>query len=348
MLNLAIALGLAAFLGFAAQRASVCTVRAVAEVLSSGSASFLISFAKTAIWALPISVVVLWSGMQYAPLAATYPLSWTALLGGTLFGLGAAANGACAFSTLAYFAEGQMPMLASFAGYIVGVRVWDHFHALPILHLPEAMPSLLAVPATASITIVLVACLWVLWESWRLWRTGDRTRSGLQRLLADRYRLSTAAMIIGICAGLLYAMSGAWTYTSVLRKLALRNFEGTHASSGNALALLLAVLCGMWLSAWQRGKLHLNLGGAGDWLRRLLGGVLMGFGASLVPGGNDEIVLRAFPLLSPHAIPAYCGVLAGIAAGLLILKVTARRTLHVSCVGDTFKESWISSSSSSP
>ena len=340
MLDLAVAFILAAILGFSAQRASVCTVRAVAEILSSRSASILISFVKAAIWALPISVLVLWTDFWRVLPAVTYPVSLSALLGGGLFGIGAATNGACAFSTLAYFAEGKLPMLASFVGYLLGVRIWERIQATPILRLPLPTHSLLMQPTSTSMALFGLICAWILYEGRKLWRGCDRQQSWRELLLAERYRLSTAAMIIGICAGILYALSGAWTYSSVLRGLALSHTD-TSYQQGSAPILLLAMFAGMVVSAWQLGRIHLHWRGAGEWLRRLIGGTLMGFGASLVPGGNDEIILRAFPLLSPHALPAFLGVLLGIACGLWVLKLTTRRVLHVVCVGDYFKENWL-------
>lgn len=51
--------GLAAILGFAAHRASICTVRAVAEILSTGRAYCLLSFGKAVLWVLAV-IFPLW------------------------------------------------------------------------------------------------------------------------------------------------------------------------------------------------------------------------------------------------------------------------------------------------
>jgi hypothetical protein len=52
-------------------------------------------------------------------------------------------------------------------------------------------------------------------------------------------------------------------------------------------------------------------------MRGLGGGVLMGAGAALVPGGNDALVLHALPSLLPHAALAYTAMVAGISCALL-------------------------------
>jgi hypothetical protein len=50
MAFIAVAILLGAILGFAAHRASICTVRAVAEVMSSRSGYMLASIAKSVLW----------------------------------------------------------------------------------------------------------------------------------------------------------------------------------------------------------------------------------------------------------------------------------------------------------
>lgn len=106
-----LSLALAAVLGFAAHRASLCTVRAVSEILTSGGAYCLKSFAKTAAWVLALIFPVLAVHPQFAAHLTGISLSWGTLIGGLLFGIGAALNGGCSFSTLSRLADGQMRML---------------------------------------------------------------------------------------------------------------------------------------------------------------------------------------------------------------------------------------------
>jgi uncharacterized membrane protein YedE/YeeE len=109
--TLIFAIALALVLGFAAHRASVCTVRAVAEIMSSASGGKSMLWA----WALMIPVFAL------TPAAGTGLAGWSltgiAVLGGFLFGLGAAVNGGCAYSTMARFVDGDGTMLATIIGF---------------------------------------------------------------------------------------------------------------------------------------------------------------------------------------------------------------------------------------
>ena len=52
-----------------------------------------------------------------------------------------------------------------------------------------------------------------------------------------------------------------------------------------------------------------------------LGGILMGAGGALVPGGNDTLILVLIPNLSLQAIASYLALLAGIACVLLSMRV---------------------------
>lgn len=60
----------------------------------------------------------------------------------------------------------------------------------------------------------------------------------------------------------------------------------------------------------------------------------MGLGGALIPGSNDELILRAIPALSPHALPAYIALLAGVACALWLLRLLHRKTITITCSGD--------------
>ena len=51
---------LAMLVGFAAERASICTVKAVEELMTSRRAFYFLSFAKTVLWAAGISILLIW------------------------------------------------------------------------------------------------------------------------------------------------------------------------------------------------------------------------------------------------------------------------------------------------
>lgn len=331
---------LVALVGFAAHRASLCTVRAVAEIMTSGTAWMLSSFAKAALWTIAVSgIILLATPTSAAPLRETLPHT-LALVGGFVFGVGAAVNGGCSLSTLQRLADGELSMLGTLAGFIVGVLAWtglDHRLSLTTLTMQASFwspQSIWAVP------LLIMLWLWGGREIIRLWRSSGlaQIRPGLaalpQRLSAPVYRLSSAAAILGIAGGVLYTLQGAWTYTNFLRAEAA-SWLGT-ASAFTALhgILLVALLAGMILSSLQRRSFALHL----DWRafagRRFAGGLLMGVGGAVIPGGNDTLILAAIPTLSPWALVTYVALLAGVATSLLMMRTRMGTLPRVECTGD--------------
>lgn len=119
----------ALLIGFAAHRASLCNVRAVAEIMTTGSAHMLWSLLQAVLWMATLTgVLVLGLGLVPQPTIARMAVGW-ALLGGWLFGIGAAVNGGCSLSTLHRLADGDRGMLATLAGFALGVAGWPMFRA---------------------------------------------------------------------------------------------------------------------------------------------------------------------------------------------------------------------------
>jgi uncharacterized protein len=53
---------------------------------------------------------------------------------------------------------------------------------------------------------------------------------------------------------------------------------------------------------------RLHVGGVNQWLLAVCGGLLMGLGVALIPGGNDTMLLIGLPLMVPHLLAAYATV----------------------------------------
>ena len=118
---LAVSCILAAILGFAAQRASICNVKAVAEAIRSRTGYLLAGIFKSVLWAFALTAPFLMLMPMASERFTGWPLSSGALTGGFVFGLGAAINGACAFSTLSRLADGQLAMLGALVGFVLGI-----------------------------------------------------------------------------------------------------------------------------------------------------------------------------------------------------------------------------------
>ena len=153
------------------------------------------------------------------------------------------------------------------------------------------------------------------YEAVRLWRTRPEGHGLGALLFAEKYRLSTAAMLIGLAGAGIFLLFGAPGYTSTFELFIEGAFGTKPWPVATRWLLLLAVLLGMLLSTLQRGSFRLDLRPRRAWLRNVAGGALMGFGVALTPGGNDGLVLYGIPSLSPHAIPAYLALAVGVVGG---------------------------------
>src|SRR5215467_13582827 len=168
MATLILAIVLAFILGFASHRASICTVRAVAEVMSSrgGStfasvdpsmlwvwkmgwflssrrASMFASVGRSVLWVWVVALPFFWLMPSAATGIAGWQLTGMAVLGGLSFGLGAAINGGCAYSTMTRLVDGNGRMLAAIAGFAGGVFAFTALAGANLLARPAPAPALI-------------------------------------------------------------------------------------------------------------------------------------------------------------------------------------------------------------
>jgi uncharacterized membrane protein YedE/YeeE len=319
-----LALGCAALIGFAAHRASLCNVRAVAELMTTRSAHMLWSLLQAVLWMGTLTgVLVLVFGLVPQPALTRTPMFW-ALAGGLLFGIGAAVNGGCSLSTLTRLADGHIGMAATLLGFALGVVAR---HAVPAVGWRAALTPVsspwLRWPDLAPWLLALLLA-WALYRAWRLWQLVRARPRGLSEpwLLAPTYHLSVSAALMGLAAGLLFATQGAWSYTNYLRTEVLHSLGEVPAASAWHGGLVLGLMAGMLASSLQRRTFAWTRPQRLDgWLRHSGGGVLMGAGAAMVPGGNDTLLLGSLPTITLAAVGSYLCMLMGIALVLWMMRV---------------------------
>ena len=164
--------------------------------------------------------------------------------------------------------------------------------------------------------------VWMVWEGFRLWKRRDSWR----RLLNDRpLDPAAAALILGLGAGLLYLGFGPWTYLNTLQQTAGSLVSRAALPSLLELALVPAIVAGMAISARQRRAWRERKPWAG-WPLNLSGGILMGMGGAIIPGGNDTLLLRLIPSLAPHSLGAFSALLLGVVVGLMGRRQVGRET----------------------
>jgi toxin CptA len=296
----------AGVMGYAIQRGATCTVAAVDEVVAEGAFSRLLALVEAALWVA--GGVVVAQALHVLPqMPAGYAItSWT-LIGGALLGLGAAINGACVFGSIARFGSGEWAYLLTPLGFFLGcVSVGAVFGAV-MPHRLEVEPPVLR----ASTWLVLPFAALALWRvalGARDVAKGDRSR--WHAMVAARiWSPHTATTVIGVTFVIMLLLVGGWAYTDVLAELA----RGMATSVGARVLLANALLAGAVLGGWTASRLRSASVSPTQAARCLVGGVVMGWGSVLLPGGNDGLVLVAMPLGWPYAWLAFATMCATIA-----------------------------------
>jgi toxin CptA len=298
----------AGVMGYAIQRGATCAVAAVDEVVVERAFSRLIALVEAALWVAG-GVVVAQALHVLPPMPAGYAVtSWT-VIGGALLGLGAALNGACVLGSIARFGSGEWAYLLTPFGFYLGcVSVGAVFGTSMPLRLDAESPVL-----RAASWLALPLAAFALWRIVRGVRdsAGEYERTRWRALVAARvWSPHTATTVIGVTFVVMLLLVGGWAYTDVLAELA----RGMASSIGSRALLAVALLAGAVVGGWTAGRMRKAPVEPVQFVRCTAGGIVMGWGGVLLPGGNDGLVLVAMPLGWPYAWLAFATMCATIAA----------------------------------
>jgi hypothetical protein len=311
-LAFAVAALAAGLMGYAIQRGATCTVAAVDELVGKHEGRRLLALLEASLWVAGGLLVVRALGLlpQMPP---GYAVSAATIGGGLLLGLGAWVNRACVFGAIARFGSGEWAYAFTPLGFYVGcLTVNELFVPMQPQRLPHDSPVLSAPAWVAALFVAFVAARLI----------GALRRAGRdgQHLSECVWSPHAATTVIGITFLVMLLLVGAWAYTDVLTELA-------RGMAGNLFArtlLLLALLAGAALGSWSAGRFaSRRLIDPTQWVRCFAGGVLMGWGSLLIPGGNDGLILVGMPLLWPYAWLAFASMCAAIAAAQVGQRVVA-------------------------
>jgi toxin CptA len=276
-------------------------VAAVDQLLGEGSPRRLIALGECSLWTGTLGMAVLALGLGFA-VSPSYPAGLGALAGGLLLGLGAWLNGACVFGSIARIGGRDWHYLLTPPGFFAGSLL----HSLLLGAFPTRL-NRAAHPIPMIVFVMLIAASIAL--------TVRRIRlDGLSNLWDWRH----ATIAIGFAFVVLTALAGPWTYSEALARAA-------HAGALPAwqdAALFAALLGGAIIGgSAANSQIELTIARAAACFG---GGALMGFGGSLVPGGNDNLILVGLPALQPHAWLAIAAMVVAIAGGLLVSRGYSR------------------------
>lgn len=289
--------------GYAAQRGSLCVVSGIEALLEGKSPRVFLSFLRCSVWVIAVTLPLAWAidGDQLDIVAAP---GLVTLVGGLLFGVGAAINGGCSFGTLIRLGGGDASFVATLAGLAFGYLLQRY---APVFDLtPDAIgASPLEAPTIVGVLTLLAAAAFCAREV-----VSERPRGGS----GGRWAPERAALVMGVAGGVLYALHGSWAYTIAIER-GLADMRSGGIPDFDLALIFVACVAGAGLGARRLDRFRLRLN-ARDIPKHLLGGTIMGVAAALIPGGNDVLVLHSLPALSPHAPVAYVALTVGAAAAL--------------------------------
>lgn len=313
----------AALMGYAIQRGATCTVAAVEEVMSSRRAHRLVSLAEAALW-VGLGVLILRQAGFLTRLPMGHEAGWRTVLGGALLGGGAFVNRACVFGAIARWSNGDWAYVATPIGFFLGC--WLFLQVLVSMPAPvtPVMAPALGLPwwGLALLAMLLVGRVgWGVVKAWRSVSGGTVTQCA-HGLMSAVWRPAPATLVIGLSFLAMMLLAGPWAYTEVLSDWAAGMAHDTWVRA----LLATALFAGAALGGWRAGRWSWRQGTrvkAPALLRCLLGGVLMGMGSLLIPGGNDGLILVGMPLLWPYAWLAFATMCVTIAGLMARQKLTA-------------------------
>ena len=307
----------AAVMGFAIQRGATCTVAAVEEVLLQRKGTRLSALVEASVWvALGLALAQQLHWLEQAP--AGFTLSVWTVVGASLLGLGAFVNRACVFGAIAHLGSGDWAYAATPLGFYAGCLSVRAVFSPP-------MPRIVDGGSVALGAAGWVISLQLVFLAWRiLWPLRERARNRVSDAAApQRWSPRLATIVIGFTFLVTLLLAGAWAYTDVLADLA----RGMAHSLPARIGLALALLCGALIGGKTAGLLRLVPVTGAALARCFAGGVLMGWGSLLIPGGNDGLILVGMPLLWPYAWVAFATMCLTIASALYLQQtITARRS----------------------
>lgn len=306
---IAVAAILAFAVGFALQRGRICAVLAVREAVVEGRWARFLSLLECASWAM--------IGLLLADAFGAKPLSaWTwsnslplAMIGGALFGLGALINGSCAFGSATRLASGELAITALIAGFIVGFSSAQE--------LGWAAPSSVAAP---HMSVGLLGAIAVALSAFALWRSIAAVRALARRksiaatFTQPRWPPALAMFIVGAANVALVLVAANWSYLSVLGDA----LTGSGALTAVRWLIVAIFFAGAVSGAVTAGRFSWRGASLGEIAIRLGAGVVMGLGASLIPGGNDALIVFGMPLLQPAAFVAFAALVGVIALAFFV------------------------------
>ncbi|QFI39254.1 hypothetical protein FR932_16055 [Moritella marina ATCC 15381] len=298
MLFITITLILIACLGYLAQTTGLCMVKGVNQAVK-GKPMFLLAIllSGTFSW-LPLLIVDFTAELD---IQTSHQANWFSAFGGLLFGLGAAANHGCGVSTVSRLARGEMVMLATVIGWLLGWILLAKFidEVESDIYIQSQQIHFMVLILLSLLLIITLFCF----------NKANRT-------------LWLSMLSIGMMASVVFLYERHWAPSGLLKDISLFVWYGNGQEwpSAERFLLILSLILGMLIAAITTRSFVFKGMTIALLIKHLLAGTLMGIGAVLASGGNDTQLLLALPAFSPAGLIAVIFMLLGIYLGGAVIK----------------------------
>jgi uncharacterized protein len=264
-------------LGFALNYGSICTVIATRELVSEKRPARYIALVECAVWAALVYAMLGTSPtMQqgWSPLGYLVPAA-------VLFGIGTYVNGACVFGSVGHFGNGDIDFGFAYLG-ILAVSY--------VASLSGLLPGQPPISAFLPVGLLFLAILLLAMLALRfLLSLGSES---------NFWRLTLSMGAIGITFTILADFVPGFSITPSVGSIVPITVAGV--------AIAVCMFGGSVVSArLMRRRFILKWPTLETIVRRTLGGILMGLGALLIPGGNDTLLMIGLPMGAWQAAIAY-------------------------------------------
>lgn len=290
------------WMGYAASQGTTCQVAAAQEMRLWRRPRLFLGLLAVSATAGLVAVPLAWSGLAGVRLADSTDVSVPLLLGAVSFGVGALINDTCLLGSLGRLGSGEIRLIAMPFGLGAGLHLTNRI--IDDRHLP--WPSVLTAPSKLGLvtlaSFLIVAILSLIYISRRPGQRSDRS-----------WPLSVSMPVLGISGGALYVTALTSNYVDMEQR---SPSFAPAALDETAILTVAASIAGALTAAFRLGKWRLRMPTLPAIAKSIIGGVLMGVGLALIPGGNNRLILAAIPALSPGGAIAYLLMTATIILGL--------------------------------
>ncbi len=303
-------------IGYSINQGGTCGVAAARDLVERRQVDLFAGFAVATGVAGMVCLPVTWftgAGAHLGDMAAIGPRLF---VGAVLLAWGAVLNDACLLGSLWRLGNGELRLLALPVGLATGFTIAIK---IPGGLSPHLTPSTLSQPGVAGFSVVAGSGLVLTFALFVLKRHELRQ--------SDRWPLAVAMTLLGATGALLYIVQPGWSYADAVRRGVSPAMAMMAYGWGGAIAALLTA-AGAMISAIRLGAFRPRWPTFCGVARSLSGGILMAIGATMIPGGNDTLLLASVPSGSLSGAVAYTVMTLVVVAMIALLNRLRPRQDH--------------------